>query len=398
MISADEARHIIDAISALGQVETVTVDQALDRICAADIPARITHPPFRASAMDGYAVRLEDVRHAGAKLKVIGESRAGEAAGQLLDPEAAIRIFTGGVVPEGADHVIIQENVERKGGTITTCADQAVSANIRRAGIDFCEGDILKRGGARLNAIDVGLLAAANIADVRVFRRPVIAYFDNGDELVELGSKLQHGQIIGSNRFALDGMIREWGGEPVYLGKAGDTLEKVVAKFEAGLDADIVMSVGGASVGDHDHVRTAFERMNGQFLFQKIAMKPGKPTWFGALGETHVLGLPGNPASALVCATLFLQPLINRLGGSSDDRPASLQARLASPLKANGQRENYMRGTYEVSDSGIVTVSPADNQDSSLLSRLSTANCLIRCPPDMAAQDEGAIVDCIRLT
>ncbi len=397
MISVNEARQIIGAVKTLDEAETIKLDQALGRICAADIPARITHPPFRASAMDGYAVRLEDVRHSGAKLKVIGESRAGEAAGQLLHSGTAIRIFTGGVVPEGADHVIIQENVEREGGTITTCVDQTAPANIRRAGIDFCEGDILKRKGARLSAIDISLLAAANIADVRVFRRPVIAYFDNGDELVEPGSELQHGQIIGSNRFALDGMIREWGGEPVYLGKAGDTLEQVAVKFEAGLHVDIVISVGGASVGDHDHVRAAFERMDGKFLFHKIAMKPGKPTWFGALGEAHVLGLPGNPASALVCATLFLQPLINRLGGGGDVGPASLQARLASPLKANGPRENYMRGIYEVSDSGGVTVHPADNQDSSLLSRLSSANCLIRCPPEMPTQAVGDMVRCIRL-
>ncbi len=394
MISVDEAHAFIRSVPATGDFETIPIAHALGRVCAYDIAAPITHPPFRASAMDGYAVRLEDVRDTGSILDVIDESRAGTAAGQSIGPGMAIRIFTGGVVPEGADHVIMQENVTRTGDTITTTADQAVHANIRQAGIDFCQGDILKRKGAWLSAIDIGLLAAANIAQLDVQRRPVIAYFDNGDELVEPGSALIHGQIIGSNRFALDGMIRNWGAEPLYLGKAGDTIEAVIAAFEAGQNADAVIAIGGASVGDHDHVRGAFHKIGGKFLFQKIAVRPGKPTWFGQIGRRYVLGLPGNPASALVCAMLFLQPLIKRLCRANSDLPI-ITARLASPLQANGPRENYMRAVYIISDTGEAVVRPADNQDSSLLSPLSLSNCLIRCPPNMPTKKEGALIICM---
>jgi len=397
MITVDEAHAFLRQSRVLHRTETVPIEQAMGRICAADIIAALTQPPFRASVMDGYAVRLDDVRKKGATLKVIGESRAGHAATEPLAPGTAMRISTGAVVPDDADHVVMQENAIRDGDVITIIAAQQTASNIRKAGIDFCKGDILKRKGEPLTAIDIGLLAAANIPALSVYSRPVVAYFDNGDELVDPGGHLQHGQIIASNRFALDGMIRQWGGEPQYLGKASDTQNDVADKFKVGLAADILVSMGGASVGDHDHVCAAFEDLNGRFIFQKIAMKPGKPTWFGRLKDSYVLGLPGNPASAMVCAILFLQSLIRHLSSANGNVPV-FAARLAKPVAANGPRENYMRGRYSVSETGIVTVTPADNQDSSLLSRLSSANCLIKCPVNMPAKKAGENLDCIRLS
>lgn len=395
MISVEHARQAIrDKAAPLG-TETVRLEDACGRVAAADIIAEISQPPFAASAMDGYAARFEDARAAGARLRVIGEVRAGGGPARAVEPGTAVRIFTGGVIPAGADHVVIQEDVERDGDAVVIKCDQPDARHIRRAGLDFEKGSVLKKAGSRLSAIDLSLLAAANIAAASVVRRPVIAYFDNGDELVEPGAPLAPGKIVGSNRYALAELIKEWGGVARYLGRASDDPASIRALIDRAAGADVLVPIGGASVGDHDHARSVFAGADGKLIFEKIAVRPGKPTWFGALNKTLALGLPGNPASAIVCAALFLRPLINRLLGAEDDSSAFVKSVLVDAVPANGPRETYLRGMARQDGGGRMCVTPSLDQDSSLLSVLARADVLIRRPPNAAAAAEGDFVECL---
>lgn len=393
LLSVDEALKTIIAAAAAPRAGRISIEAGLSRVLARDVAAAIDQPPFRASAMDGYAVRFADMR-VGASLALIGEAAAGAPFPRDVAPGEAVRIFTGGAVPKGADHVVIQEDVAREGDRITVNEDQRAPANIREAGIDFRCGDRLKKKGERLAAIDLGLIASANVASIDVFRKPNVAFFDNGDELREPGSALRHGEIVGSNRFALEAMIAEWGGVPVYLGRAGDDPHAIRIKFEQARDADILVAIGGASVGDRDHVRSAFAAAGGEIMFSKIAVRPGKPTWFGRLGETRLLGLPGNPASAVVCAILFLRPLIMATAGERFDATI-IRAAAADALKANGPRETYLRGRIAANDDGRLIAHCAGNQDSSLFSPLVAGNCLIRRAAGAAETAQGELVDCL---
>ena len=343
--------------------------------------------------MDGYAVRFEDASP-GARLALIGEASAGAPFPRALGENEAVRIFTGGVVPAGADHVVIQEDTEAGGADIVIRALQERRANIREAGIDFMEGALLKHEGDRLCPVDLGLIAAANIGFVSVYRKPIVAYFDNGDELHEPGGALGPGQIVGSNRFAMDALIAEWGGAPRYLGRARDNPDSILEKYTAATGADILAPIGGASVGDHDYVRSAFAKAGGDMIFSKISVRPGKPTWFGRIGETRVLGLPGNPASAIVCAILFLRRLIELTGGARGETILH-RAALDSPLKPNGPRETYLRGQMIVGEGARLSIIPFDNQDSSLYSPLVNGNCLIRRAANAPAAMTGDICDCV---
>ncbi len=394
MIGVEEALSIINSAAVATAKERIPVCEGSGRVLAADVAARIDQPPFRASAMDGYAVRFEDAS-AGARLTLIGEAAAGAPASHAVGAGEAVRIFTGGAVPDGADHVVIQEDTRREGESVVIASGQPRRANIREAGIDFTENQLLKRKGERLAPIDLGLIASANIEAIDAYKKPVVAYFDNGDELREPGANLSNGEIVGSNRFALDALIAAWGGVPRYLGRARDNSELVQEKFVAARDADILVTVGGASVGDRDHVRGAFAQAGGDLVFSKIAVRPGKPTWFGKIGDTRVLGLPGNPASAIVCAILFLKPLLAATGGERPRAHQFLRAMLAKTLKSNGPRESYLRGHLCVDANVNLSVETFSNQDSSLYSPLAGGNCLIRRlanAPEMAA---GEIVECL---
>ncbi|MCZ4296513.1 gephyrin-like molybdotransferase Glp [Henriciella marina] len=386
---------VADALDALAQnalptrAETVAIEKAHGRQLAEAITARVSRPPADMSAMDGYAVRLEDVREAGARLSVIGEAPAGAPFEQTVGKGEAVRIFTGGEIPGGADHIVIQENTSRSGDEITCTESYDAPQFIRKAGRDFHEGDTLLEAGSILGAGELGLLAAGNIAEVNVRRRPRVGILANGNELMPPGSELKRGEIVNSNPVALAELVRSWGAEPVDLGIAEDTLDAISRRIESAEDIDIFLPVGGASVGDHDLMRPAFAAAGFEPVFEKIAVRPGKPTWFSTRGETRVLGLPGNPASALVCAQLFLKPLI------TGQRHSFIKASLACDLEENGPREHFMRAFAAFTDDGRLTVDPAPDQDSSLIKPFVTSAALLRRLPNAPEKKRGELEDII---
>ena len=396
MLSVDEALAAILDDAHLLEAEELILSDLSGRRLAADVVTRMTQPPFSASAMDGYAVRFEDV-FIGARLNVIGEAPAGAPYEGGLSTGEAVRIFTGGVVPDGADHVVIQEDVERDDDVIVITESQEKPRNIRPAGVDFKEGDLLAENGTCLNPMHGSLFAAANIDKVSVTRRPKVAIFSNGDELAEPGADLKPGAIINSNHYALSALVSYWGGEPVYLGRAPDNEKDIKDFFLRGLEADIIVPVGGASVGDYDFVKPAFAAAGGKTVFEKVAIRPGKPTWCGKIGDARIIGLPGNPASAIVTAAIFVQALVRRLAGTEEGAPQLARAVSLEGLPANGRRETYMRAMAAQQTDGRLGVRPASNQDSSLLSPFAKANVLIRRQINEPAVEKGDLVEVVRL-
>lgn len=387
-------KHIAD-ISPLTETETMPLADAVGRILASPITAQMTQPPAAMSAMDGYAVRFADLKEVDS-LEVIGESAAGAPFSGTAETGQAVRVFTGSVIPTGTDHVIIQEDVRRTKNKITPSSPQAGRQNIRAAGIDFEEGDTILPAGTRISPIHLGLIAASNNAEVEVRRKPIIGLLTNGNELVPPGSNLAPGQIIASNGFALSALFRAWGAEIVDFGTLPDDRDAIKQAVNRAGSVDAFVPVGGASVGDHDHMRPVFKALGFEPVFEKIAVKPGKPTWLFRNQDRVVLGLPGNPASALVCAHIFVRPLIYRFLGLSSD-PSWRRVRLKDATKANGNRENFLRGTLEADADGQPLVCVPPNQDSSLLTPFSTADVLVRQPPHEQAQAPGDLVDCLML-
>jgi len=396
MVSVDEAvATILEDASAL-EAEEVELNALTGRVVASDIKARMTQPPFAASAMDGYAVRFSDAAR-GARLTVIGEAPAGAPFPKPVGSGEAVRIFTGGAIPDGADHVVIQEDVERHDDKIEIREPQSLARNIRNAGIDFKKDDTLVRAGDAFHEIHGSILAAANIDSAPVIRKPCVAVFSNGDELREPGEKLGPGEIINSNHYAICALIKNWGGKVRYLGCAADSEAEIEGYFKTAIAADIIIPVGGASVGDYDFVKTAFNAAGGEIAFENVAVRPGKPTWYGRLGAARIIGLPGNPASAIVTAALFVQPLVRRLSGLEKIEGRVGAACLTEPIKSNGSRESYLRAQVRVAPNGEVTVAPAMSQDSSLLSPFATANVLIRRRPNAPPASAGEEVEFVWL-
>jgi molybdopterin molybdotransferase len=392
LLPVDEAlRRILDGASAL-DAERVDLLAAADRVLAEDVAANLTQPPFDASAMDGYAVRAADVASAPAALQVIGESNAGGPFAGEVGAGQAVRIFTGASVPKGADAVVIQEDTKRAGDSLTVREVAKPGANIRRAGGDFRVGDTLLRAGRLLDASAITLAAAGGNAGISVRRAPVVAILATGDELVEPGRTPGPGQIVSSNPYGLAALVRRFGGEPWLLGIAADTLEDLLAKLAAAADADILVTIGGASVGDRDLVKPALEARGLALDFWKVAVRPGKPMLFGRLDTQRVLGLPGNPLSCLIAARLFLVPLMFRLLGRTDAPLDERAAVLAHPLEANGPRQHYMRGTLERVAGGLPRVTALASQDSAHMSALAAADVLIVRPPDALAAAPGEVV------
>jgi len=371
--------------------EQVPLDDALGRVLAADLEALRTQPPADVSAMDGYAARASDVATAPVELRVIGEVAAGRPFTSAVGTGQAARIFTGGVMPAGADTVVVQEITERKPDAVTVLKPVSKGRHIRRQGLDFRRGDTLFSAGHRLSARDLALLAGMNHPIVPVHRRPKVALFATGDELVPPGTEPGPGQIVYSNGFALAALARQEGTAVVDLGLVKDELEPTVAAVRAARRdaADILVTTGGASVGEYDLVHKAFAAEGMDLSFWKVAMRPGRPLMYGRLAGMQVLGLPGNPVSAYVCAFLFLVPLIRRMSGRSDLAMPTESALLGSDLSANDERADYLRATLRESSEGpIATAFPV--QDSSMMVPLAKADCLIIRKPYAPASAAGS--------
>jgi molybdopterin molybdotransferase len=377
--------------------EPVRVEAAHGRILAEALLARLTQPPFDASAMDGYAVRMADLAERPASLEVIGMAAAGHPFGGSLLAGQAVRIFTGAPVPAGADAVIIQENVERHGTQVRIGAGDFDLGHIRRRGFDFAAGDSLLAAGRRLGAREVSLAAAMGHGDVMVRRRPRLALLSTGDELVAPGEVPGLGQIISSNHLGVAAMAEAAGAAVHFLGIARDLPDSLAAHFEKAREADVLVTIGGASVGDHDLVAPVLKARGMALSFWTIAMRPGKPLMFGHLGPTRILGLPGNPVSALVCARLFLIPLLGALLGTPAQQDAPRRARAAVALEANGPREHYMRASWHPGADGLPLITPVRSQDSSLLAPLAEADCLIIRPPHAPSVPAGGLVPVLPL-
>jgi molybdopterin molybdotransferase len=394
---ADALARVLDGAAPL-PAESVPLNQAEGRVLAEDLTARRTQPPEDVSAMDGYAARAADVARAPARLKLVGEVAAGRPfAGTIREGQAA-RIFTGGVLPKGSDTVVIQENTTREGDAVIVNASAARAKNVRGAGLDFRAGAVLLRKGRRLTGRDVALAAAMNHPAVPVHRRPKVAIVATGDELVPPGTEPRPGQIVYSNVFALAAVIRHEGATPIDLGIMPDRLDETIAGIrrarEAG--ADVLVTVGGASVGDYDLVQPALAAEGLALSFWKVAMRPGKPLLSGTLGAMRVLGLPGNPVSAYVCAVLYLVPLIRRLVGRADAAPSTESAVLGRALPANDERADYLRATLTRANGNWVAT-PFPVQDSSMLTPLASADCLVIRAPFAPAAEAGAACSIVKL-
>ncbi len=389
----DALARILATASEPLEAETVPLADSLGRRLAADLAACRTQPPCAVSAMDGYAVRAADIATVPARLRVIGASAAGHGFRGCVGPGEAVRIFTGAPVPEGADAILIQEDARAENGDVTALATEPVGRYVRRAGLDFSAGDVLLKAGRRMGPSEMALAAAMNHASVSVVRRPRVAILATGDELVPPGAEPGPDQIVASNNFAVGAHAQQAGAEVIDLGIAGDNFAALEAAIRRAREvrADVLVTLGGASVGDHDLVQTALTREGMELGFWRIAMRPGKPFMHGRIGDTRILGLPGNPVAAIVCAALFLAPLVRALTGDPDagadpTRPGVLGADLAE----NDQRQDYLRATLSGGHSGPAVVTAFTRQDSSMLGVLAQAHALIVRPPFAPPAKAGA--------
>ncbi len=397
LLPVEDARNrILDRVKPLAP-ESVPLNQALGRVLAKPLRAIRPQPPFNSSAMDGYAVIASDTQKVPLTLKLIGISAAGHGFKGKVASGQCVRILTGAPLPRGADAVIIQENVQvLQQDDISILTPVRTEQNVRLSGLDFRKGEVLLPAGLRLGARDIGLAAAANAAELSVHRRPRVIVIATGDELVLPGSTPNPDQIISSNSHALAAMSELLGAEVVNLGIVPDRLKATERAIAKASGADVLITTGGASVGDHDYVQEALRNSGVKIDFWKIAMRPGKPFMYGRRKGQHVLGLPGNPVSALVCAMLFLKPLLDRMAGLpvSDDL---VEAKLGTAMKENDTRQDYVRATVLTGADGTRVVTPFAKQDSSMQRTFREAHALIVRPPHAPAAAAGDTVKILPL-
>jgi molybdopterin molybdotransferase len=397
MIPVAEARQrIVAAFAPLPSV-VVSLDEALGRVLAEDVAARLTQPPAAVSAMDGYAVRAADVQNVPATLTQIGAVPAGALFGGTVGPGQCVRIFTGAPLPPGADAIVIQEDTSASGDTITVKEGASAGRYVRAAGLDFKQGDVGLKAGRILRARDIGFAAAMNHPWLKVRRKPRIAILASGDEVVLPGDPVGPSQIVSSNGPALAAFVTACGGEPVSLGIAKDSTAALQQAAEGARGADLLVTTGGASVGEHDLVRSALGERGLVLDFWQIAMRPGKPLIFGRINDTPLLGLPGNPVSSLVCSLVFLKPAMERMLGLAPDGNQPATARLGRDMPANDKREDYLRATLTTDAAGQLVATPFDRQDSSMLSLMVRADCLAIRPANAPAAKAGEPISIVPL-
>jgi len=389
---ADAQARLLDSAAPIHRIESVPLDMAEGRVLAKDLTARLTQPPFDASAMDGYALRFEDAAGPGSELRVIGASAAGHAFDGSVGKREAVRIFTGAPVPTGADSVLLQEDAERlEGDRIRTTYPLRRGQHIRPRGQDFLEGESVLPAGTVMDFSRLTVAAAMNHPALDVYRRPLVAILATGDELVAPGSEPGPSQIIASNTFGIAALARNAGAHVLDLGIVSDDSNEITAAIGRAqvAKADIIVTLGGASVGDHDLVQATMVAAGMKLDFWRIAMRPGKPLMVGSLGDMHVLGLPGNPVSSLVCGLLFLEPLIRKLASLPPVKREGF-ARAAVSFAANDQRQDYVRATLTKAADGGWLAEPFSKQDSSMMKVFSRADCLVIRPPHAPQLDVGS--------
>ena len=397
MLTVREAHaRVIAAFEALPS-ETVPVAEAAGRVLAAAPAARLTQPPSDLSAMDGYAMRAEDVPAAPSTLTLVGQAPAGGSYDHALKPGETVRIFTGGPLPMGADSIVIQEDTKADGNRITILEAPRSGRHIRKAGLDFTAGDTPLPLGRTLSTRDLALAAAMNFPWLSVYRRPRVAILSTGDELVLPGEPIGRNQIVSSSGIAVAALVRGWGGEPTLFDIARDDTRLIQDRIAAGAQHDLLITLGGASVGDHDLVQDALKAQGFAMDFWRIAMRPGKPLMFAAKERARVLGLPGNPVSTMVCSLLFLKPAMERMLGQAGELPATRPARLAVDAKANDQREDFVRATLKRDADGGLVVTPHPVQDSSMLSVLAASDAYLVRPAHDPARKAGDTVQVVDL-
>jgi molybdopterin molybdotransferase len=396
LISVEEALTRLLALIDPVPPEQIALAEGLGRVLAEDLASRRSQPPFAVSAMDGYAVRAADLGPVPVELRIIAEVPAGSGFDGHIGEGEAARIFTGAPMPAGADTVVIQENTERLGDRVRVLEAASFGRYVRRQGLDFGEGEILLRAGRRLTARDIGLAAAMDRPWLMVRRRPRIGILSTGDEIVMPGDPIGPHQIVSSNSLALAAIVSACGGLAVSVGNAPDDPEALRQIAAASRGVDLLVTTGGASVGEHDLVRGALAQDGFELDFWQIAMRPGKPLMAGRYRGTPMLGLPGNPVSSFVCAMLFLVPAIEKLSGAAAGNRPSPCARLGAPLDANDRRQDYLRARLVRASDGVEEVLPFEIQDSSMMRLLAVADCLIVRPPQARAAAAGEIVPILR--
>lgn len=397
-LTVEEAlARILRGAAVIGDTRRHDLLSAHGHVLAEPLAATLSQPPFNASAMDGYALRAADVAQLPATLRIIGESAAGRGFDGKVESGEAVRIFTGAPIPTGADAIVIQENAIQEADSVTVRDGKQDLEHIRPRGGDFKAGDVLLPAGRKLTSRDITLAAAMGHATLPVRQPPSVAILATGDELVLPGVTPGQDQIVCSNTFGIAGMVRSAGGSPRLLGIARDTTDSLGGLIDQAAGADILVTVGGASVGDHDLVAPVLASRGLALDFWRIAMRPGKPLMYGRLGRQHVIGLPGNPVSSLVCTRLFVIPLVRALLGLEPEPASPIEARTAVGLAANGPRAHYMRATTRRTPDGDLEATPVHSQDSSLMRPLADADCLIVRPIQGEALAAGSRVPILML-
>jgi len=397
VISVEEAlKRLLEPLKPLA-AEQVALADAFGRVLAEPLIARRTQPPAALSAMDGYAVRASDVASVPARLRVVGSVPAGQSYARAVNSGEAVRIFTGAPLPAGADAIVIQEDTERDGDIVIVRQGAPKGRYVRPAGLDFVAGAEGLPARRLLTARDIGLAAGMDRPWLMVHRRPRVAILSTGDEIVMPGEPIGPNQIVSSNSLALGAFVSACGAEPLQLGIAADTPDSVRHLAEGARGADLLITTGGASVGEHDLVKDSLRADGLELDFWQIAMRPGKPLMVGRYRDTAMVGLPGNPVSTLVCALIFLKPAIERLSGLDPVAEPPVTARLAVPLGANDRRQDYLRATLARASDGELEAKPFEKQDSSMMSLLARSDCLVVRPPNAPAVKAGERVTVIPL-